>query len=183
MQVCTFMGMTPSDWAAWVGAVGTGAAAWLAVSLYSRSRRDAQADAMAKRKVLHYVLREYVRNASKFVKDAERWLETKSVRALKRRYLMRLLRMAAADRLIDLQSRLMEFGEEGDAEIAAFIEGCRHYQATHLFYDERVQEEHFWEDTDDEDVAAPFIILRGEIDRLSARLEPALAAIERFERR
>lgn len=175
-------GMTASDWAAWVGAIGTIAAAWLAVWLYFRSRSDARADERARRKVLHAVLREYVLSAAAFVQQSAEQLRDPRFNDFDGSTRMALLVLQDVERLIDLQVRLMDFGEDGDAEIAAFIEACRRYDQTHRRWQEMADNRSFWETLDGQDLPIGLLHVRAALDRVADTAGPALAAIERFDK-
>ena len=176
------MEMSSSDVATWVGAIGTIVAAGIAVWLYWQSRRDAKADILARRKVLHAVLREYVTRAAAFVRETTARLHDGRFDDIEPALRMALLHMEDVDRLTDLQMRLLEFGEEGDAEIAAFIEACRRYQTTHAEWRKHIANVSFWETV--EGVSTPLAItaVRGALKKVAVTVEPALAAIARYDK-
>lgn len=173
--------MTSSDWAAWVGAVGTIAAAWLAVWLYFRSRADARADQRARRKVLHAVLRDYVIRAAMFVRETTKRLDDDRFNNMDPSIRIAVLSMDDVDRLTDLQLKLLEFGEEGDAEIAAFIEACRRYQATHAGWRRHIGNTSFWEMVEGVETPLAITAIRVALKRVADAVDPALAAIERYD--
>lgn len=177
------MPTSSADWATWVGALGTLAAVWLAVWLYSRARRDAKADSLARRAVVHVVLREYVIGAGHFVKTSRERLRDESFSNIEPATRMVMLTMTDVDRLTDLQLRLFDFGEEGDAEIAAFIEACREYQQTHRKWQQHADNTSFWEVLDGMDEPVAVTAIGNALDRVAATVEPALKAIERFDAR
>jgi hypothetical protein len=191
MEVCyaydgigrVIMEMTASDWAAWVGAIGTVAAAWLALSVYSKARRDAKADERARRRVLLAVLREYVTSTAQSVQINIAWLRDPNVPLDEDNMaeVLPLLAISDTDRLVEMQNRLLDFGEAGDAALAAFIEACRRYQAKYLRWQRVVGAQSFWETSEGRE---PLLIhmIREELDAVERRAGPALRAIEEFDR-
>lgn len=172
-----------ADWASWVGAIGTLAAAWLAVSLYSRAKRDAKADERARRRVLIAVIRQYVVRAADFIKSAHEWLEDPEVHfdEASLRDVMATLEMSNVDRLVEMQARLLDFGEEGDAALAVFAETCRQYQSTHARWKSIASKKSFW-DTSGQNDPLPVNAMRYELSRIRATVQPALDALDRFEK-
>lgn len=177
--------MTASDWAAWVGTIGALAAVWAAYWLYYRTRRDAKTDTIARRKVLHAILREHVIQAGRSVAESvERIGQVgKSVERFQLQLDMILLGLNRAKRLIELQDKLLEFGEGGDdAAIAAFIESCRHYHEAHEFWYQQVKNEEKDVQTDKDGIPFALTGIRVHLDRLAQTVGPALAAIDRLDR-
>jgi hypothetical protein len=177
--------MTPSDWAAWAGALGTLAAAWLAVSLYSRSRRDAKADGRARRNVLDAMLREHVVGTARFIRESRARISTPSFETIELPLRMRMLELENADRLFDLQLKLLDFGEQGDAEIAAFIEACRTYHKTQQDWKRQADsgDLSFWDTPEGDRESLVITAVRGALTSVDTTVEPALAAIEHSGKR
>lgn len=123
--------MSASDWAAWVGAIGTIAAAWIAVWLYSRSRKDAQADAATKRRVLLAMLKEHVTLAVVDIGEAVAKLTYFSNNPLQPSTLSDLaavLQVHSRQRMFELQAQLLDSAQVRDIALAKFIEACRAYE-------------------------------------------------------
>jgi hypothetical protein len=177
--------LVSSDGAAWVGALGSLAAIWAAFWLYRRTRLDAKADLLARRRVLHAMLREQVIKAANFVPDAlEKMRNLKGpLDPVMFRLHMLTTNLPHAERLIELQRDLLEFGEVGDDAIAAFIEASRDYRAAHRTWSEYLAGSGAERTYPAEDVELVAGMFEKSLERLSITAAPALAAIEQFDKR
>jgi hypothetical protein len=190
MEVCyqyngighVIMELTPSDWAAWFSAIGTVLAAVGAFIIYKRTRSDAKTDIIARRRVLHAMLREHVVAAATFVSeglDRVGRIDTDIDRSNLHLYMIGF-ELPDADRLMELQTDLIAFGEEGDEKIAAFIEACRQYHKTQKGWAQYVRDnrELIY---DGHGIPVALTAVRYALEHLAATSDQALAAIERFD--
>ncbi|HEY4370273.1 MAG TPA: hypothetical protein VGN07_23780 [Steroidobacteraceae bacterium] len=177
------MEMTASDWAAWFSAGGTVLAVASAVWLYWRGRADAKNDLAARRRVLHAMLRQHVIAATKFVADAHDRIRRAQADLAGLDLQIHVMGFALpdADRLMELQADLISFGEDGDDDIAAFIESCRQYHATQSGWHAHIRHggEHFVVD------GKPVVLvgIENALNKLSATSGAAYVAIKRFDKR
>jgi hypothetical protein len=181
--------MSSSDWAQWVGAVGTVLAAAIAVLIYWFSKRDVQRQLEARRRVLHSMLRQYVRGAAQFVPHArdriaglETDMRTTGVERSTIRIYMHGFKLRDIDRMIELQADLMEFGEAGDAAIAGFIEACRQYDKAHAAWLEVILDKDQPLIRDENGMPTLITAMRTVLERLTRNAEAAVTAIDRWDK-
>jgi hypothetical protein len=126
------MEMSPSDWAAWVGTIGTLVAVWSAFWIYSRSRKDAEDDAATKRRVLLAMLKEHVTLSAIDIGGAVQRLTYFSKAdggpPANLSDLAAVLQLHSQDRMFELQTQLLASAQERDVALAKFIEACRAYE-------------------------------------------------------
>lgn len=176
--------MTASDWASWFSAAGTVVAAAAAFWLYWRTRADAKADMAARRRILNAMLRQHVFHAVDYLRNTEEIL-VKIPKDVDRATLESTLQgscLPHPERLKELQSDLMSFGVQGDESIAKFIENCRHHDFVASGWAKAVGDVNRRLKLGSAGEPLALESVRTTLQRALVTAEPALAAIESFDR-
>lgn len=171
-----------SNTAAWVEAIGTVAAAGTAVLIYRKSRRDQRNDLAARRRVLHAVLGERVVAAANQSKEFVGRSRDRTILTDHKNWRLHFaaLRLDGVERMVGLQSNLLQFGEDGDAAIAAFIEACLNYSETYTGW-ERYTTDSSLPQQDRDGTFLALLAVSNSIQRVAERADAALKAVKRFE--
>ncbi len=115
--------------ASWTEAVLTGLAAVVAVVVYAKTRQDAQRDKESQRAVLEAMLRPNLEEALRKARASFHLLDLfgidDSISKGGWNDISEHVGIKPTTRLNELQGRLIEIGQQQDADVAAFIEAAR----------------------------------------------------------
>lgn len=163
----------------WFSKIGPALAVLIGLLLYHLTRRNTIKDLRARRKVLHAILRQHVSAGARFAKDArkelEQMLEGKGTSTIFGVALI-FLKPTGMERMSELQAELLAFGEEGDVDIAVFIESYRAYADAHDWWVALADRDpKVWDDTNLKD-SAGLLALSVPLHDVASKADAAVAA-------